>query len=141
MAQTLTLAQARAHWWRRQALDGKSKGSVASVIGASGWLRTLGGADVYIAARARRPGMKRGELDAAVAAGELRVVPAARGCIYLVPGAIVPELMAFNLDEWRKSAEKDLGKIGKTLQVVDALAPAVHAALAGGPANTDMIRK
>src|SRR5438067_12390583 len=119
MGDSLTLAQARAHWWQKQALAGRATGSIAQVIASSGWLRTLGGADVYIAARARRPAMARAELDAAVTAGDLRVVPAARGCIYLVPGGIVPELMAFNLDDWRKQAEKDLAKIGKTMKVVE----------------------
>ena len=91
MADSLTLAQARALWWHKQALAGTTKGPLATVLGGSGWLRTLGGTDVYIAARARRPGMKRTELDAAVVAGELRVHPAVRGCIYLVPSSAVPE--------------------------------------------------
>src|SRR5260370_1229414 len=79
MAQTLTLSQARAHWWRHQALDGKSKGTVASVIGMSGWLRTLGGADGAHPARARRPPMQlalrllelRGEIERTLDGGQL----------------------------------------------------------------------
>lgn len=74
----VTLDQARALWWQKQGLgNGAKDGRLSTVIGGSGWLRTLGGADVYLAARARRPGMARAELDAAVDAGELRVVRAA----------------------------------------------------------------
>ena len=95
MADALTLSQARALWWQKQGLGGRSSTApIAARIGDSGWLRTLGGTDVYLAARARKPGMTRGELDAAVDRGELRVVPAARGCIYLVPSRFVGDLMA-----------------------------------------------
>jgi hypothetical protein len=139
----LTLAQARSQWWKQQGLGvapGKRKPSVASVLGASGWLRTLGGADVYIAARARCPGMKRADLDAVIASGELRVVPAARGCIYAVPAAVVGDLMALNEAPWRKQTEKDLAKVGSTMKVVETLAKAVLAALTA-PMTTDVLRK
>src|SRR6185503_13037577 len=140
MAQSLTLAQARALWWQKQALAGTATGPLARVLGDSGWLRTLGGTDVYIAARARRPGMTRAELDAAVAAGELRVHPAVRGCIYLVPSSAVPDLLALNAEAWRAQTEKELAKIGKTIAVVEMIAPAVLAALTE-PMTPDAIRK
>jgi hypothetical protein len=140
MPETMTLARARALWWHKQALAGTTKGSLATAIGDSGWLRTLGGTDVYIAARARRPGMMRAELDAAVTAGELRVQPAVRGCIYLVPSAAVPDLLALNAEAWRTQTEKELAKIGKTIAVVEALAPAVLAILTE-PMTPDAIRK
>lgn len=137
---SLTLAQARALWWQKQALAGATKGPLATLLGASGWLRTLGGTDVYIAARARRPGMKRAELDAAVTAGDLRVHPAVRGCIYLVPSSVVPDLLALNAEAWRTQTAKELGKIGKTMAVVEALAPPVLATLTE-PMTPDAIRK
>ncbi|HEY0991384.1 MAG TPA: crosslink repair DNA glycosylase YcaQ family protein [Kofleriaceae bacterium] len=136
----MTLAQARALWWQKQALAGTATASLATVLGESGWLRTLGGTDVYIAARARRPGMTRAELDAAVAAGELRVHPAVRGCIYLVPSSAVPDLLALNAEAWRAQTEKELAKIGKTIAVVEAIAPAVLATLTE-PMTPDAIRK
>ena len=115
---TWTLAQARALWWQKQGLgDATRKGPVSTVIGETGWLRTLAGADVYLAARARRPALTRAELDAAVAAGELRVVPAARGCIYLVPGSVVGDLMKLNAEGWRKTTERDLAKVGSSMKV------------------------
>ena len=140
MTDSLTLAQARALWWHKQALAGTDKRPLAALIGDSGWLRTLGGADAYLTARARRPGMTRAALDAAIAAGELCVRPAVRGCIYLVPASAVPDLLALNAEDWRRQTEKELAKIGKTMKVVEALAPAVLAALTG-PMTTDAIRK
>jgi Winged helix DNA-binding domain len=140
-AGTWTLAQARALWWQKQAIgDATREGSVAAVLGETGWLRTLGGSDVYIAARARRPGLARGELDAAVDAGELRVVPAARGCIYLVPAGVVGDLMALNAEGWRKATERDLAKAGSSMKVVEELAGAVLGALER-PLATEAIRK
>ncbi|HWO23039.1 MAG TPA: crosslink repair DNA glycosylase YcaQ family protein [Kofleriaceae bacterium] len=136
-----TLAQARALWWQKQAIgDATRTGALATVIGETGWLRTLGGSDVYIAARARRPELVRGELDAAVAAGELCVVPAARGCIYLVPAGVVGDLMALNAEGWRKATERDLAKAGSSMQVVEALAQEVLGALER-PLSTEALRK
>jgi hypothetical protein len=140
MGDSLTLAQARALWWQKQALGRAQTGPLATVLGKSGWLRTLGGADVYLAARARRPGMKREELDAVIESGELRVVPAARGCIYVVPSSVVGDVMAFNAAAWRKGAEKDLAKAGSSMAVVEALAKPVLAALTT-PMTTDALRK
>ncbi len=140
-AGTWTLAQARALWWQKQAIgDAIREGALATVIGETGWLRTLAGVDVYLAVRARRPGLARAELDAAVAAGELRVVPAARGCIYLVPAGVVDDLMKLNSEGWRKTAERDLAKAGSSMKVVEGLAKAVLEALER-PLTTDAVRK
>jgi hypothetical protein len=68
-------------------------------------------------------------------------VPAARGCIYAVPAAIVGDLMALNAATWRAQAAKELGKIGKTMKVVEGMAPAVLAALAAAPLDTNALRK
>ena len=140
MGDSLTLAQARALWWQKQALGSSAKGPLASLLASSGWLRTLGGADVYLAARARKPGMKREELDAVIAAGELRVMPAARGCIYVVPPSVVGDLMALNAEAWRKDTEKDLAKVGSSLASIEAMAKDVLAALTA-PMTTDALRK
>ena len=137
MADTLTLAQARALWWSKQGFGGTAP--LASLIGNSGWLRTLGGADVYLAARARKHRMKRGELDATIASGELRVVPAARGCIYVVPASVVGNLLALNADPWLKDTERDLAKLGSSMAVLEAMAKPVLAALAT-PMTTEAVR-
>jgi hypothetical protein len=142
-AMTWTLAQARALWWQKQRLGtwATSKGDLAELLGSAGWLRTLGGADVYLAARARRPAMTRAALDAVVDKGALAVRPAARGCIYLVPPSEVVAVMADGAEAWRKDNSKTLGKLGKTLADVEKLAPAVLAALKKGPLDTAALRK
>jgi hypothetical protein len=142
MTDKLTLPQARALWFDRQALHGRSnaKDPVAVTLASSGWLRTLSGADIYIAARARRPGMARAELDGAIAAGALRVMPAARGCIYAVPAAFAADLAAINSEQWHRSTEKELAKVGKKLKLVEDLAVLLLAALTT-PMTTDAVRK
>jgi hypothetical protein len=141
MTETLTLGQARATWWQLQALgDDAANRDLATVIGGSGWLRTLGGTDVYLAARARRRSMRRAELDAAVVEGALRVLPAVRGCIYLVPAAMVGDLLALNAEAWRKTTDRELAKVKRSLDDIEQLAGAVHAALTT-PMTTDAVRK
>lgn len=51
----------------------------------TGFVRTLGGVDVYLAIRARCRGLTRSQLDQAVVLQELLILPAVRGCMYLVP--------------------------------------------------------
>ena len=144
MSETLSLGRARSVWWERQGLGDEEEREdgidVARAIGVTGWLRTLGGTDVYIAARARAPGMKRADLDAAVARGDLRVVPAVRGCIYLVPARVVGDLMALNAPVWRKQTEKELAKVGASFSVIESTAVAVLDVLAQ-PLTPDAIRK
>jgi hypothetical protein len=138
--ETLTLAQTRSWWWKQQGLGTPSKGPLVERLMSPGWLRTLGGADVYLAARARVPGMTRVELDALVESGELRVVPAARGCIYLVRASVVGDLMALNADGWRKDHEKQLAKLGSSFAKLEPLAKSVLATLSA-PMTTDALRK
>ena len=141
MTETLSLGRARSLWWERQGLGDDARAEdVARAIAVTGWLRTLGGADVYIAARARCPGLTRAELDATVARGELRVIPAVRGCIYLVPAHFVADLMALNAEPWRKQTEKELAKANATFAVVESTARTVLDALTA-PMTTDAIRK
>lgn len=64
--------------------DARTPDVLAEVV-ETGWIRTLGGAEVYVARCARRPGLAVHEVRAAVVAGALRVVPVVRGCIYPVP--------------------------------------------------------
>jgi len=141
MSETLSVGRARSLWWERQGLGDDARAEdVARAIGATGWLRTLSGADVYIAARARCPNMKRAELDATVARGELRVIPAVRGCIYLVPARFVADLMALNAEPWRRQTEKDLAKANAKFAVIESTAKAVLDVLAT-PMTTDAIRR
>jgi hypothetical protein len=138
---SVELSRARTFWFHRQGLAAPLGGPIDKVIAATGWLRTLGGVDVYLAARARAPGLRRADLDAAVADGRLRVSMAVRGCIYLVPVDEVPTLLAEAAPEWRKKAERDVAKAGASWKVVEATAAAVLEVLVGAELSTDAIRR
>ncbi len=143
MPVSLSLAAARACWARRQGLleDSPSLRDPAQVVASTGWLRTLGGVDVYLALRARLPSLRATDLDAAVVAGELCVTPAVRGCIYLVPRQHLPLCLRLAEVEWRRGADRDLKKTGVEWREVEVLGEAVHAALVGGPLSPEGLRK
>ncbi|MCC7535278.1 MAG: winged helix DNA-binding domain-containing protein [Deltaproteobacteria bacterium] len=135
------LSTARAFWHSKQGLGRAPAGSLAEVVAKTGWLRTLGGADVYLAAKARVPAMRRADLDAATTAMDLRVLPAVRGCIYLVPRAHAPLAMRFAEGIWRKNASRDLAKVGVPWREIEAVAKAAEDTLAAGPLSTDALRR
>jgi hypothetical protein len=95
---------------------------------------------VYLAARARIPGMKREALDDATARLDLRVVPAARGCIYLVPRVHAALALRHASSLWRGRAERDIARAGGTWRQVEDIARAIAGALAR-PMTTDAIRR
>jgi hypothetical protein len=140
-ALTLTLARARAHWHRKQGLAEPLKASLEEVVSATGWVRTLGGVDVYMAMRARVPGMKRQQLDEAVEQSRLQVIPAVRGCIYLVPRAEVPLVLRIAEEQHRKRAEREHEKAGIAVNELADVGEAVLKALRKGPLSTDALRK
>lgn len=138
----IDLARARAHWHSRQSLGEPFPGSIGEAVASTGWLRTLGGTDVYLAARARRPGMKRSELDQAQESSQVQVSPAARGCIYLVPAVHAPLALRIAEDQHRKRIERELEKAGSSLKEVTERAEAVLATLqAKGALTTDALRR
>src|SRR6185436_15080375 len=140
----IDLARARAHWHRRQGLaapSGKSPGKVEEVVAATGWPRTLGGSDVYLAVRARLPGMSRRTLDQAVEESRLQVIPAVRSCIYLVPRAEVPLVLRVAEEQYRRRAERELQKAGVKEGEVAALGAEVVKALRQGPLSPDGLRQ
>lgn len=95
-----------------QSPDALAPDALTERLAGSGFLRTLGGVDVYLAARARVPGLSRADLDAAVAARELQVVPAVRGCIYLVPRRDVPLALRVASLLSHKRSEREQEKAG-----------------------------
>jgi len=137
----IDLGRARAFWHRRQGLAEPVKGTLEEVVASTGWLRTLGGTDVYIAARARVPGMRRRDLDEAVEQSRLQVVPAVRGCIYVVPRAEVPLVLRVAEELSSKRTEREHEKAGIVEEEVAGVAEAVVAALRKGPLSTDALRK
>lgn len=108
----------------------------------TGFVRTLGGVDVYIAVRARMPGLRREDLDGVVAAQQAQVIPAARGCMYLVPRRDVPvslrvaSLLSRTRDE--RDQEKAGIRPGETEEVARA---ALEILRERGPMTTDGLRK
>lgn len=137
----VTLASARALWSAKQGLAPRSGGSAVETVTRTGWVRTLGGVDVYLAVRARCPDLCRADLDRAVASGQLRVIPAARGCIYLVPDRDVPMALSLAASLWRPRTERDLARAGSSWDEVEKLARAVVDILAGSSLTTAAVRK
>jgi hypothetical protein len=140
-ALTLSLERARAHWHRKQGLAEPLPGSIEEVVAATGWPRTLGGVDVYLAMRARVPGMKRQQLDEAVEQSRLQVIPAVRGCIYLVPRPEVPLVLRIAEEQHRKRADREYEKAGIAPTELADVGEAVLKALRKGPLSTDALRK
>src|SRR5262245_41798076 len=60
---------------------GDASAAIARTVESYGFLRTLGGIEVYLALRARLPGMRRSQLDEAKEMAAVQVVPAVRGCM------------------------------------------------------------
>lgn len=137
----IDLARARAHWHARAGLAAAFPGAADDVIARTGWLRTLGGVDVYLSARARVPGLARTDLDALVDASRVRVVPAARGGLYLVPAAHVPLALHVASAAWRKTTAKELTKAGAGWKEIEALGAEIVKVLAAGSTTTDRLRK
>ncbi|MGC9666709.1 DNA glycosylase AlkZ-like family protein [Planosporangium sp. 12N6] len=113
-----------AWWWRRQGLDGSlATAAPAVVLAATGWARSVGGANPYLTLFARA-GTGRADADAAVRALDLHELPAARGCTYVVPAAH----FALALQVGRGVAEGELAtlaKLGVARGEVDKLCDAV----------------
>lgn len=135
-----SLDHARAVWARKTRLDGGVADPVQACA-AAGWVRTLGGIDGWLTLRARARHLSRADMDAACADGRLRVVPAVRGCIYLVPGAEagLALKLAEDLDSSRR--ERERAKAGFTLEELERLGELVLGALADGPLSTPALRK
>lgn len=113
-----------------------------TIVARSGFVRTLGGCDAYLALRARQRTLHRGEVDTAVDRAELQVVPAARGCMYLVPRASVPLCLRFaeQMSKLRAAREQEKAGIRKG-EIDDVAAAAVATLRQHGPLTTDALRK
>jgi uncharacterized protein YcaQ len=116
--------------------------SPVKALEETGFVRTLGGVDVYIALRARVPGMRRADLDGAVEAQQAQVVPAARGCMYLVPRRDVPISLRVASILSRSRDERDQEKAGiRPGEVEEVARAALETLRERGPLTTDALRK
>ncbi len=133
-------AKLRAWWSHKQGLDGRLAGkSAAEVLAETGWQRSVGGASPYLALFARA-GLRRAEVDAALAAVEIHELPSARGCTYILPASD----FALGLGAGQGfSAEPEMKvamKLGVTGEEVAVLRKAVLSALEDGPLDPDALR-
>ncbi|MSQ02162.1 MAG: hypothetical protein EXR71_09755 [Myxococcales bacterium] len=110
------------------------------MVAATGWLRTLGGAEAYVAVRARRSRVSVLELNAALQSGELRVIPCARGCMYAVPADQAPWGLRFAASLTRNRIRKELDTVGVTPNERERLAGRVLSELMRAPCSTDGLR-
>lgn len=138
----IDLPRARAAWMQNQGLRATpGEVSIGALVGETGWVRALGGADVYFALWARCPSADRQTLDAAVADGSLRIVPAVRGCMYLVPEGDVPWTMGLAARLARPRVLRDLEKVDLPWSAIEDVMGEVETALAAGPLDTHGLRK
>lgn len=138
----IDLPRARAAWMQNQGLRRELEASsIDDLVGNTGWVRALGGADVYFALWARRPSADRHTLDAAVVDGSLRIVPAVRGCMYLVPQKDVPWTMGLAAQLARPRVLRDLEKVDLPWSVIEDVMQEVESALSDGPLDTHGLRK
>ncbi|MGE3350314.1 MAG: crosslink repair DNA glycosylase YcaQ family protein [Planctomycetota bacterium] len=114
---------------------------VARVVARSGFVRTLGGAEAYLGVRARQRTMHRPALELSVDRGDLQVLPAVRGCIYLVPreDAALCLRIAARLSKAR--VDRELRRAGVTPRELAATAQQALATLRHGPLGTTALRK
>ncbi len=127
-------------WWsHRQGLDRSLAGhSPAEVLARTGWARSIGGAAPYLTLFARA-GLRRADVDAALAKLEIHELPSARGCTYVLPAADFPLGLAagqpFSGDEVKVAS-----KLGVTDKEIDKLRAAIVKALAAGPLDPDALK-
>ncbi len=131
----LTLDQARAIWAARQ-----FPGTALEEL-PGGWSRSLGGVDPYLALFART-GCSRADIDAALGRGALRISPAVRGCIWLIPQQDLGLALAVSEAQSRRPLLRDLAKLGCSLEQVQGLAEATSSVLhAKGACSMSALRR
>lgn len=141
MPLTIDLPRARAHWYARQGISGPPYSDPAEVIAQTGWLRTVGGLDCYLALRSRMPGFRRMHLEQAVGERRVRQVPAVRGCIYVVPASDLPLALRTADLLSRKRIARENGKAGIDPAELIELGEAIIEAVEQGPLTTHQLRK
>ncbi|MDH3224729.1 MAG: winged helix DNA-binding domain-containing protein [Gemmatimonadota bacterium] len=135
----MSLTDARARWFAAQRLP-QGTGSAVEAVEKAGYVRTLGGVDVYLALRARVRGLTRARVDEALAGGDLRVVPSVRGCIYLVTRAEVPWCLRIADLLSRSRRKREYDKAGIRPGELEALGDLILEALSREPASTIQLR-
>lgn len=131
----------RAWWSSRQGLSGSREfTSPADALEAAGWVRTVGGANPYLALHARG-GFTRETVDAALADGEIHELPSARGCTYLIPRSEYALALTVSQGFAESAAIATAKKyLGVTDSELDTLMTSVVDALGAGPLDPRELR-
>ena len=129
----------RAWHFYRQDLDGRlGRQSPAAILSETGWARSVGGTAPYLTLFTRGR-CSRETSDQAAASLEIRELPAARGCTYVVPAADFS--LALQLASASGDGDLKLAlKLGATEKEIDKLCEAVLRSLEGGPLDPEQIR-
>jgi len=137
----LTRTQACAAILSAQGLNAP-RGELIPTVEKTGFIRTLGGVEVYLAARARVPTLKAKDLDIATAERRLSVVPTVRGCIYLVAQRDVPVSLRTADLLGRSRLQKEREKAGIKKGELEKLGDlAVETLTVNGAMTADALRK
>jgi hypothetical protein len=129
----------RAWWSQKQGLDGSLVGQNAAVVlDRAGWARSVAGAGPYLTFFSRA-GLRREEVDAALAGIEIHELPSARGCTYILPAS--DYALGLKVGQGFREAEmKTARKLGVTDKEIDRLRDAVGQALADCPMDTEALK-
>ena len=133
-------AKLRAWWAYKQGLDGRLTGQTAAeVLAQTGWQRSVAGASPYLALFARA-GLRRQDVDAALAAVQIHELPSARGCTYVLPESEYALGLAVGSGFGAMPEMRTAMKLGVTEAEIASLRQAVLDALSGGALEPDEIR-
>lgn len=135
-------AKLRAWYFHRQGLDGSlSNLSPSQILEQTGWSRSVGGANPYLAIFART-GASRVHVYQALADCKIHELPSARGCTYVVPESHFALALTvgrgFGDDGNLSTATRHLGVAESE---IDELAAAVCIALEDGPKDPRALRE
>jgi hypothetical protein len=120
----------------------KGSAGVAAVLERTGFVRTLGGVEAYLALFARLPGLRSEDVHAAVTTRAAQVVPAVRGCMYLVAARHVPLCLrvADRLSRARDEREHVKAAI-RPGELADVGRAVIDLLRSRGPLTTDALRR
>ncbi|MBS1721894.1 MAG: winged helix DNA-binding domain-containing protein [Armatimonadetes bacterium] len=119
-------AKLRAWWFHKQGLDGSLRDcSVEKILERTGWSRSVGGANPYLALHARA-GFTREQIDSAVADLSIHELPSARGCTYILPSVHFALGLVMG-QGFGEATEINIAvkHLGVTLDEIDRLAAAI----------------
>lgn len=139
--ETLSRAAALRAWAGNQVFGSSERRSAQTIVGKHSWVRTLGGADPYFALFARGAAMAIEPIAEALHAGEIRLTPAVRGCMYLVAAEHADLAMSVAYYGSHARNQRDVEKAGGTAKQIDKTAKAIVRALGSGPQTTAELRK